>query len=426
MGRDVTIDKARALPAGPPLGSLMAAPREAPVPLELPAHLRAPVVLSVCGVVFAIAFYIQARTSPGIATYFPSGGAYPPHLKVLVLVLAALCVVIARRWPAARDHVIASVGIGFALYVTSWQLVTAMLGVAILVHQLARRVPGGFALVATAALLLVLFARFVPRTASDAINGGLAWASLRICYYAYESRAIKRTRRSIWSLLAFSPFTVMLWPGDPPMLSYITYTTPRPRVFLDMLGGRALYRAALKLHLFLLYDLVLKPALAGDDPFRTVVQFFCPYVVLYLTLSASADLCTGFSNLAGYYAPDAFNWPFLSMTPIHLWMRWNVHVLGFLRQTVILPIARTRRSLGAMVVGGLLVSVLLHVYARGPYWYPIDVRALVVNIVVTQLFFLSAVPFYQRVERWTRPAQIAATLVTQIALAAYFKYAPGF
>lgn len=385
-------------------------------------------MLGVCGLGFAAAFFLQARGLPaGTPTYFPSGGPYDPRIKVLVLALAAACVLVVRRWTAVRDPVIAVVGVGFAFYVTNWEFVVTALVVGIAIHRWARRLPSGIAMVATAGVMFAAFMVFVPKTGNAAVNGGLAWASLRMGYYAFESKAIKKRNRSLWSLFAYAPFTVLLWPGDPPMLSYLTYTSPRPRAFLDALGGRALYRSVVKLHLFLLYDLVLRTWIdGGTDTLHFGAQLIRPYIVLYLMLSASADLCTGVSNLAGYYAPDAFDKPFLSMTPIHLWFRWNVHVLGFLRQAVILPIARRRRSLGLIVLAGLLASSLLHICARPPIWNYIYWRGLPANVLVTLAFFLASVPIYLRIDRWPRSAQIASTVVTQCALVVYYRYCPVF
>lgn len=384
-------------------------------------------VLVACGLGFAAAFLIQARAAPGEATYFPSGGAYDPHVKVAVLVLGAACVLAARQWPAGRDPIVASVGVVFFLYVTNWQFVVTALAVCFVVNRWARRVPPTVAMIATAATMLGAFVVFVPKTPNPAVNGGLAWAAMRMSYYAFESKAIKRKNRSLWSMLAYAPFTVLLAPGDPPMLSFLTYHSTRPRPFLDALGGRALYRSVLKLHLFLLYTLVLRRHVeAGSDGLHFLAQLVCPYILFYLMLSASADLCTGLSNLAGYYAPDGFDRPFFAMTPIHVWFRWNVHVLGFLRQTVILPIARQRRSLALIVVAGLAASVLLHICARPPVWNNVEWHAVPLAFALNVAFFGAAIPVYQRIDKWPRWAQIVSTVVTQLGLMLMWKYVPGY
>jgi len=293
----------------------------------------------------------------------------------------ALCA-LARRFPATRDSAHALFGAGWSLYAYGARHSVAILLVALLIYLYAHRVNSYVALLLAAAKLLLLFKLVLPsRAATDpALALGSAWMAWRLLVYAFESRAIRRKDRSLRAFLAYGPFSLLLAPGEPPLLSSVTYLSRRPQAELDALGTAQLYRSSAKFVALALLvravHLVLPPTATFDTfpvPVRLAVFVVLP-LVFFLRISAIADFATGMSNLCGYHAPDAFDWPLLARTPFDFWRRWNIHVLNFLKVSCIFPVARRHPSVVVLILSACGGTILVHWFmkcvADGPAMTP--------------------------------------------------------
>lgn len=354
---------------------------------------------------------------PEEMTIFPTTEPLPLELKLQFLGAAVLYLLGTRLWPAARDYLNVLFGLTCALYVFNWQYVASMLVLAALIRHTFHLLSPWLAMLLTGALLVATFLTLIPRFSPSPL--GAAWTSARLLFYAYELRAIPKKQRSLIALLAYSPFSFPLFSGEPPMMSYLTYRTRRPKEQLDALGSRQLVRSAGKL-LLLDFIYVTTPywgAIPG------VSWFIRPYVIFYLVLSLCADFATALSNLSGYYAPDAFDNPFVATTPFDFWRRWNIPFLFFLRQTLIYPLGRRYRSILVSVIAGMVGTHVLHMYPgvvashRMPdfLWWG---KKFAVSVAV----FLPFVPVYSRVERWPLPARLVMIAITQVLQAWEFHY----
>jgi hypothetical protein len=357
------------------------------------------------------------------------GGVAPLPVEQLMIPIAQIALVaVARIWPKARDAFHVAIGIAVAVYVIGWPHTVALSASAMFIFFVMPRVPSWPAMLVTAGLLVGVDS-LLPRLASMAPVYAIGWAYTRMFYYAYELRSIPRASRSLTRLLAYGPFNILLWPGLPPMLSYQTYHAQRPASDRDRLGRDQLLRGTVKM---LAAFIIVPKMLAFSQPYAPVAEvlqfMFIPYISGYLAVSGSCDMATGISNLAGYHAPDSFDSPLLAPSPIHMWTRWNVHVMYFLRQAFIFPVLRWRRkSMALAVAAGMAGTTLLHSYfflhmLRNGHHGSMTVRELLVtqgelfvfNVALLVLF----IPLHARVDKWPRPARVLMIVITQIVAAA--------
>jgi hypothetical protein len=159
-----------------------------------------------------------------------------------------LVIATSRFLPRARDAVHLALGLLWFTLVCGWQYTAGMAVVSLIVYAIAGRLHPHLAMLTTVALLLV-GARFAfgnQPLQAGAVALPVSLAAMRLFYYAFELRAVRRTRRSLVSMLAYAPFSLLLWPG-PTQLSYLTFTSERPRAELDRLGARQFLIAGAKL-----------------------------------------------------------------------------------------------------------------------------------------------------------------------------------
>jgi hypothetical protein len=286
--------------------------------------------------------------------------------KGLYFVAALSVVVIARLWPRARDPVHLALGLAWFVAVCGAQYAAGLMAVALAVHWLGHRLHPHVAMACVAAALLA-GARFVFGELPPGAKMSLGLAGLRMIYYAFELRAVRRSRRDVVSMLAYAPFSLLLWPG-PTQLSYLTYTSTRPRAELDALGARQSLRGAAKLiacALLLRYVHERLPDIRAFESLtfsKQALLVLLPYPLFFLQLSIRQDVAAALCNFAGHYAPNSFRWPFLATNPFDFWRRWNVHVLDFFRRAFIYEAARRVRSVVVMIFAGMIGSVLYHAF----------------------------------------------------------------
>jgi hypothetical protein len=213
------------------------------------------------------------------------------EVSKLLFLGGCLAVIAAGRWlPRARDPLHLALGLTWFTLVCGWQYTAGMAVVSLIVYALAGRLHPHLAMLLTAVLLLV-GARFAfgnqPLKAGAAALS-ISLAALRLVYFAFELRAIRRSRRSLVSMLAYAPFSLLLWPG-PMQLSYLTFTTARPQAELDRLGARQLLLGGAKLFacaLAVRLTRLLLPDTSGfaSLPFATQLLFvLLPYPLFFFT-----------------------------------------------------------------------------------------------------------------------------------------------
>jgi hypothetical protein len=276
--------------------------------------------------------------------------------KALFLLGCLAVIVTARLKRSLRDPLHLLLGATWFTLAWGWQYTAGMTAVALFVYFLSGRLHPHLAMLATAVLLLFGARYLFGNAASE--TGGLRFSALtaaRLVYYAFELRAIPRARRSLLSFFVYAPFSLLLWPG-PAMLSYITWTTPKPQEELDRLGARQLVRAAAKT---LACAMVL---VVTHEQLPQAARILIPYPLLFLTLSMRQDLAAALCNFAGHHAPNPFNWPLLADTPFELWRRWGVPLVDFLRRAFIFEAARRHRSIIVIAAAGMGGSALYHAF----------------------------------------------------------------
>ncbi len=289
-------------------------------------------------------------------------GQQTPNPVLFCAIVLACCgatILAGRRDRAHGDWVNTLSGVGFTLYLAGPIYTVAIFAIACAVYVIAPRITGYVGMIGTGLALLLLFYFVVP-----SVPMSVGWISLRFVSFVFDAKAIRK--RSFISFLAYAPFGILLLTGEPPMISILTYRTKRPQKELDDLGAVQLLRAAGKL--VLLYALscgvLYKMHTIGEftqlpSLWRAVlIPTFT--VIFYLTISSASDFNTGASNLAGNFAPSAFEAPFLADTPFEFWRRWNTYVLGFLRTTCMYPMGKKKFPLAAMVFISMIGSGLLH------------------------------------------------------------------
>lgn len=277
-----------------------------------------------------------------------------------------LLVVAAGRWlPAWRERVHVVLGAAWFFGVCGFHYGLGLVAVTILVHCFGARLHSHVAMFLAAALLLV-GARFVfgPMPANRL---WLCMVSLRIVYYAFELRSIRRSQRSLIAALAYGPFSLLLWPG-PMMISYLTYASTRPRAELDRLGAQQLLAGAGKLVLMALLLGVLHRAfhsaaeLAQLSRLARAGVVLSAYPLVFFSISVRQDLAAALCNFSGHYAPSSFHLIFLADTPVEHVRRWNVHVVDFLRRTFVYETARHWRSMLVLILAACLGTTLFHTF----------------------------------------------------------------
>jgi D-alanyl-lipoteichoic acid acyltransferase DltB (MBOAT superfamily) len=367
------------------------------------------------------------------------------HSSKLAFVSACVVVIaVARRWPKARDSATFVVGAGWALAAIGWQFVTSAVAVAAVVHYGLRRLHSHLAMAITAAMLLALFKYFVSfpsmdtndvlRNASQgAMSAAAGLGACRLVLYAFEVRSVPRKARSFMTVLAYSPIGLFLWPGDPALISYLTYSTKLPQEQLDRTGARQLYRSGFK---FLGLALVLRVLFAAmprgaaflEVPFDLqVIVVLAVLAASYLRLSLTADFVCGMSCLAGYDAPDTFASPLLAENPIVFWQSWNIHVLSFLRRAFIFPVVKKSRSLLLTIVAGMAGTVLFHTVLIGLAMGPtMTLFAIFLGqaktFAATGMIIILGIPFYGHAKAKTHPLPIRLSMAagTQLSMALLF------
>jgi hypothetical protein len=254
--------------------------------------------------------------------------------------------------------------------------------------------------------------------------------------YAFEIRAIPKRDRSLAALMSYGPFNVLMAGGDAVLLSYQTY---RSRAVApdrkDALGAEQLYRSCAKRLALVVALPVLYQTLPRLDVFSqlgTVTQLAIvvgAYVMFFFNISARSELATGLSNLAGYNAPDTFVWPLTAGTPFDFWRRWNVHVLDFLRQAFIYPVARRfrnlseTRSLLLFIMCGMTGTTLFHAFYfsvfAGRAMTPLDtfLDQAEAYFSVGALLLVVAIPLERRYKTWTVGRRVASVIVWQLIFA---------
>lgn len=343
------------------------------------AQLRGPrAAFFACALLYGLADSLSGDYFGSVAA--PTIAAWNPRLSKLLFFTACLIVLeCSRRWPRARDHVNVALGVGWTLLAFGYQYAIAMFLVAIVVYAVAHRLNPYLAFVMVGLLLFAVYETIGapwrepyvrgPRTAAVTMLA-LGMNATRMMLYAFEAGSIRKANRSFLGLLAYSPFSILLYPGEAFLLSYITYRAKRPQAELDLRGANALYRSGAKILSVTLLAQVIHHYLPHMSGFfalpwagRVAIAVLMP-VTWFLKLSAIADFCTGISNLCGYHAPDTFEWPLLARTPFEFWRTWNIHVVNFIKVSCIYPMARRRRSLLMMILSVWLGTVAIHVALR--------------------------------------------------------------
>ncbi len=354
-------------------------------------------------------------------------GSWPLDVSKGLFFVGCLSVIgVARLAPRARDPVHLAFGVAWFVAVCGWQYAAGLLVVALVVHYAGHRLHPHVAMFGVAALLLA-GARWLFGTVPPGARMSLGLAGLRMVYYAFELRAIRRPARSVVSMLAYAPFSLLLWPG-PTQLSYLTYTTSRPRAELDALGARQVLRGAAKLIACALLlrlahgrlpDIAQFPAL----PFALqALLVLIVYPIFFLQLSIRQDVAAALCNFAGHYAPNSFRWPFLAANPFEFWRRWNVHVVDFLRRAFIYEAARRVRSMVVMVLAGMAGSVFYHAFKSsfiaGPdmdWRNALFIAASYLGLAAAILIVTIPLDKYQK--RFGRALNVALTVVSQVSFA---------
>jgi D-alanyl-lipoteichoic acid acyltransferase DltB (MBOAT superfamily) len=331
----------------------------------------------------------------------------------------------ARGFPRLRDVINIVAGSAWLLAVCGWQYTGGLLLVALLIFYTAGRMSSHLAMLLSAALLLA-GACYLFGTQPLGVGGRIfvGLTAGRLIYYAFELSAIRPSKRSLLTFLSYAPLGLLLWPG-PTMLSYMTFTTVRPREELDRLAGKQLLTAGAKL---LAFALLLRAIRSGipdvgrfpELPFTTQVLIILSVpAMFFFSLSVRQDFAASMCNFAGYYAPSSFHAPFLAENPFEMWRRWNVHIVDFLRRAFIYPAVRWRRSAVVAAFTGLGGSGLYHLFEHnflaGPEmdWLPSIARIgfhAVVNIAV----LLLVIPIDLRRKDLSWPARVLLTAVTQL------------
>jgi hypothetical protein len=379
---------------------------------------RWPCVAAAAAACLAAALAYEQWAAHESETIFPGSDRLTLEKKLCVIVPALAVVGFARAWPRLRDEATLVIGVGFAFWAYGWEHVVVFGTITALAHFVLRKLAPWPSMLLAACALLALESLYVP--AYHFLPEGAAWAGVRIVYYAYEASAVPAKKRSIVRALAYGPFNMLMAPGNPPMLSYLTYSSDRSRTDLDALGARQLFRAAAKLVLFCIVTYQRLAQTPG------VSWFLHPYVILYLAWSAEADFTSGLSNWSGYYAPDAFDNPFVSASMFDFWQRWNVHVLFFLRQAFILPVARKKRSLLLCVIAGMTGTWLVHQYFGAIGWrsQP-ELSGLAKYVFYNTLVFLPFIKLDPKAAKWSPGARFLLIVGVQLLLAWIFRGGPA-
>lgn len=353
--------------------------------------------------------------------------------KLLFVIVACIAIAIARRWPKRRDLATVVLGAAWVSAAVGPAYAASMLTLTVLIYATGRRLNPHLCMAVTTLLLLAIY-RIVPMNRSWSTCA--LFASCRLIMYAFEVSTVPNRRRSLLTTLAYSPVGLLLWPSEPPMTSYITYATPRDRGLLDKRGATQLVRSGAKY-------VALEGVLAGLTlclPFGAIgfsgnatgvmVALVAAPVVFYLRVSFVADLAYGLSSLAGYDAPDAFDFPLLAKNPIVFWQTWNIPVMSFLRRVFIFPVARRYRSLFPTILAGMVGSAFIHIVfgvifvARSVGGHALTWSALLAVTKAEVLGFATlggilvlGIPFYRARAETFRATHVVQWFATQLLMA---------
>lgn len=288
------------------------------------------------------------------------GDFFPGHLysaKLGFLVIALLVVAGSRGLTQYRDHIAASAGLAVYAVTLGWQATLLLLGWLLIAYYVLKLISQHLALVIVGVGIIV-GAKFLPVPKYWGNNFFLALAALRVAYYAFERRYLRKRDVSLVRALSyvFSPLLLL----GPDLVPYPAYFRAEPRAKTDRSAARLLYWAGIKLLLCALIIKVQHTVLPDPKhydelvlPWKVFVAFSGLVAGWWLRVAVLFDLGAGFANFAGYPVPDAFEAPFFATTPFAWFRRHNVNVLNFYRRVAVLEV--TRRFRGR--VGFVLVLI---------------------------------------------------------------------
>lgn len=282
---------------------------------------------------------------------------------LLFFLICGITILVARRWPQWRNLATVIAGVLWLQTCVSWPYLVCVSLVIAIVHFGFRKINSHLSMLLTFGMLLVCFKMAPFGSAAMTL---MALGGMRVLMYAFEVSSIPPNSRSFLSAMAYSPVGIFLSPGEPPMTSYLGYTSPVAQQSLDEKGSLQLLRSALKYLILVFLFWVLLPMLPARTSLSEasiglrMIAFAAPMIVLFLRLSIVSDMACGLSCLAGYHAIDGFHYPLLAENPIDFWIHWQIPMLSFIRRAFIFPIAKYRRSLALAIAAGMLGAMYFH------------------------------------------------------------------
>ena len=91
-------------------------------------------------------------------------------------------------------------------------------------------------------------------------------------------------------------------------------------------------------------------------------------VQIYADFSGYSDIAIGSALLLGFRLPANFNSPYCAANLPEFWRRWHISLSTWLRDYIFFSVAGRRTRGGALLYGGLVVTMLVGGLWHGPTW----------------------------------------------------------